>query len=93
MRERLNGYYGVSQFTVANTLASLPFIFIIAVLSSMAVYWISGLNSSGGSVIYFILALFMSLVVTEASSHAHTHGFQQCRRNPGPDGWRCLLVF
>lgn len=71
VRERLNGYYGVSQFTVANTLASLPFIFIIAVLSSMAVYWISGLNSSGGSVIYFILALFMSLVVTEASSHTH----------------------
>ena len=79
IRERLNGYYGVSQFTVrprswcssrrrprgklrlhlrgpspaapsrlpapaaprqvANTLASLPFIFLIAVVSTICVYW------------------------------------------------------
>ena len=39
LRERLNGYYGVSQFTVSNTLASLPFIFLIAVVSTCCVYW------------------------------------------------------
>ena len=33
LQERLNGYYGVSQFTVSNTLASLPFIFLISVVS------------------------------------------------------------
>ncbi len=31
IRERLNGYYRPSSFTVANTLASLPFILLIAV--------------------------------------------------------------
>jgi hypothetical protein len=35
IRERLNGYYGVSQFTVSNTLASLPFILLIAVVSTV----------------------------------------------------------
>lgn len=66
LRERLNGYYGVSQFTVANTLASLPFIFLIAVVSTVTLYWIVGLNSAGGAVIYFILDLFLSLVVVES---------------------------
>ena len=42
IRERLNGYYGVSQFTVSNTLASLPFIFLIAVVSA----WPVGTSSS-----------------------------------------------
>ena len=31
IRERLNGYYRPSSFTAANTLASLPFILLIAV--------------------------------------------------------------
>lgn len=66
LRERLNGYYGVSQFTVSNTLASLPFIFLIAVAASVCVYWIAGLLNTGGAVIYFILNLFLSLVVVES---------------------------
>ena len=39
VRERLNGYYGVSHFTVSNTLASLPFIFLISVVSTVVLYW------------------------------------------------------
>lgn len=66
IRERLNGYYGVSQFTVSNTLASLPFIFLIAVISSVCVYFIASLRMDGESVVYFILDLFISLVVVES---------------------------
>lgn len=65
-RERLNGYYGVSQFTVANTMASLPFIFLIAVVSSIPVYWIAALYSSAQAFVYFILNLFLALVVVES---------------------------
>ncbi|KAK9818551.1 hypothetical protein WJX74_006208 [Apatococcus lobatus] len=66
IQERLNGYYGVSQFVVANTIAATPFVFLIAVLSSVTVYWLASLNPSGGSVIYFILDLFLSLMVVES---------------------------
>lgn len=66
IRERLNGYYLPVTFTIANTLASLPFIFLISVVSTVCVYFIAGLSSSGGDVIYFILALFASLTVVES---------------------------
>jgi ABC-type multidrug transport system permease subunit len=66
IRERLNGYYGVSQFTVSNTLASLPFILLIAVVSTVCVYFIAGLRGGGEHVVYFILDLFASLVVVES---------------------------
>jgi hypothetical protein len=48
LRERLSGYYGVSNFVAANSLASAPFIMGIAVISSAIVYWLAGLNDSGG---------------------------------------------
>lgn len=63
IRERLNGYYGVSQFVVANSVASLPFIFLIAVLCSVPLYFLAGLDHSGDRFIYFILNLFLSLTV------------------------------
>ncbi|PSC72150.1 ABC transporter G family member 11-like [Micractinium conductrix] len=66
MRERLNGYYGVLTFTIANTLASLPFIFLISVVSTVCVYWIADLRGGGEYVIYFILNLFLALVTVES---------------------------
>lgn len=66
VRERLNGYYGVLTFTVANTLASLPFIFLIAVVSTVCVYFIAGLRGGGEAVWYFILNLFLALVTVES---------------------------
>lgn len=66
IRERLNGYYGVSVFTVANTLASLPFIALIAVVSSCCCYWIAHLRYDAGAFWYFVLNLFMSLTVVES---------------------------
>lgn len=65
-RERLNGYYGISQFAVANTLSSVPFIFVITVISTLCVYYLAALNTDSDRVIYFILDLFLSLLVVRA---------------------------
>lgn len=65
IRERLNGYYSPSSFVVANTAASSPFIFLIAAVSTVCVYFIAGLRL-GSPVIYFILDLFASLMVVES---------------------------
>jgi hypothetical protein len=66
-RERLNGYYGVATFVLANTAAGLPFIALISVASACAVYFIAGLNLNGfDRFVYFCLDLFLSLVVAES---------------------------
>lgn len=49
---------------MANTLASVPFIFLIALVSTVCVYFIANLRLGG--FIYFVLCLFMSLVVVES---------------------------
>eukprot|EP00798_Chlamydomonas_sp_ICE-L_P028073 gene28073-31177_t len=36
VRERLNGYYNIITFVVANTLASAPFIFLISIVCSLS---------------------------------------------------------
>ncbi|KAG2436775.1 hypothetical protein HXX76_006299 [Chlamydomonas incerta] len=66
IRERLNGYYSVATFALANTLASAPFIFGIAVSSSAVVYWLVGLNDQGDRFPYFFLNLFAALMCVES---------------------------
>ena len=65
-RERLNGYYDVGTFVAANTLASSPFILLIAVTSTCAVYFIANLNYGGDRLPFFILCLFLSLAAVES---------------------------
>ncbi len=42
IRERLNGYYPVGVFVMADTLAAIPFIFGIALISSCIVSGATG---------------------------------------------------
>lgn len=66
MRERLNGYYSVATFALANTIASAPFIFAIAIISSCIIYWLAALNDDGDRFPYFFTNLFLSLTVVES---------------------------
>ena len=66
LRERLNGCYGCGVFTVANTIASFPFIVGIAIISSCIVYWLVGLNDQGDRFPYFFICLGISLMVVES---------------------------
>eukprot|EP01025_Chloroclados_australasicus_P007707 TRINITY_DN1255_c0_g2_i1.p1 TRINITY_DN1255_c0_g2~~TRINITY_DN1255_c0_g2_i1.p1 ORF type:complete len:648 (-),score=54.65 TRINITY_DN1255_c0_g2_i1:460-2403(-) len=66
LRERLNGYYGVGVFSIANTITSAPFLFLISILSSLVMYWAIGLNDEGDRFPYFVLDLWISLLVVES---------------------------
>jgi len=64
--ERLSGHYSVTAFVVANTLASIPFLFLIAVSAGTLVYFMSKLHPGFGHYAYFILMLFAVLTCVES---------------------------
>uniref|UniRef100_A0A7S3R9H3 ABC transporter domain-containing protein n=1 Tax=Dunaliella tertiolecta TaxID=3047 RepID=A0A7S3R9H3_DUNTE len=70
IRERLNGYYNISTFAIANTIASAPFIFGIAISSSVVLYWLAMLNDDGDRFPYFFLNLFVALMAAESAMMA-----------------------
>ena len=64
--ERLNGHYGVAAFVISNTLASIPFLFLIALLPGTIVYFMAELHSGFGHYAFFILTLFASSTCVES---------------------------
>lgn len=66
VRERLNGYYGVAVFVLSDTLATAPFIFLIALVSTIVMYFWTNLNTEFVRIVYFVLNLFLSLMVVES---------------------------
>ncbi|KAG7377013.1 hypothetical protein PHYPSEUDO_012332 [Phytophthora pseudosyringae] len=64
-RERANSSSSVVSYVCANFLATLPGIFLIAVMSTTLVALLEGLNAFE----YFLLNLFLSLVVAESMMH------------------------
>ncbi|POM59683.1 ABC transporter-like protein [Phytophthora palmivora] len=64
-RERANSSLSVVSYVCANFLATLPGIFLIAVMSTALVVLLADLNA----IEYFLLNLFLSLVVSESMMH------------------------
>ncbi|CAL9095190.1 unnamed protein product, partial [Musa textilis] len=64
-RERLNGHYGVTAFTIANTLSATPYLALISVIPGAMAYFLVGLQRSIDHLIYFALVLFMCMMVVE----------------------------
>ncbi|KAG9415770.1 hypothetical protein AC1031_000148 [Aphanomyces cochlioides] len=65
IRERANNSLSVLSYVIANFIAALPGILLIAAISTGIVVGLVGLNSFG----YFLLNLFLSLVVAESLMH------------------------
>jgi hypothetical protein len=64
--ERLNGHYGVVAFVIGNTLSSLPFLFLISLVSGTVVYFMVHLHPGFNHYAYFVLMLFASLTCVES---------------------------
>jgi ABC-type methionine transport system permease subunit len=65
-RERMNGHYGVAVFVISNTLSSLPYIFLMALISGSIVYVMVQLHHGIEHYIYFILCLFAELACADS---------------------------
>ncbi|KAK5202784.1 hypothetical protein LTR96_011261 [Exophiala xenobiotica] len=64
-KERANGLYGPLPFTIANALVSIPWLFLIAVLFSVIVYWLSNFRATAGAFWMWVLWLFLDLLAAE----------------------------
>lgn len=61
MKETSSGSYRVSSYVIANGLVFLPFLFILALLFSVPVYWLAGLRPTFPAFMYFLLLIWLIL--------------------------------
>uniref|UniRef100_A0A1J3I8H4 ABC transporter G family member 5 n=3 Tax=Noccaea caerulescens TaxID=107243 RepID=A0A1J3I8H4_NOCCA len=61
MKETSSGSYRVSSYAVANGLVYLPFLLILAILFSVPVYWLAGLNPNFMAFLQFLLLIWLIL--------------------------------
>ncbi len=65
-RERLNGHYGVAAFVIGTSLSSLPFLFLISIVSGSIVYFMVQLHPGWDHFVYFVLMLFACVACVES---------------------------
>ncbi|WCJ28859.1 ABC-2 type transporter family protein [Euphorbia peplus] len=66
MKEASRGAYKISSYMIANTIVFLPFLFVVAVIFAVPVYWLVGLNPSLSAFIFFTFVVWV--IVLMASS-------------------------
>ncbi|KAL7003513.1 ATP-binding cassette sub- G member 8 [Sarracenia purpurea var. burkii] len=59
LRETSSGVYRLSSFLIANTLVFLPYLFAIAVVYSISVYFLVGLCATWQAFAYFVLVIWI----------------------------------
>jgi hypothetical protein len=65
-KERANGLCGPLAFTIANFLIGLPYLFFIAMLFSVVVYFLSNFTANFSTFMMWVMWLFLDLVAAEA---------------------------
>ncbi|KAF2453772.1 ABC transporter [Lineolata rhizophorae] len=66
VKERSNGLYGPTAFMIANFVTGLPYLFVIALLFSIVVYWLSNFNPTAIKFWTWVMWLFLDLVAAES---------------------------
>ncbi|KAK9292245.1 hypothetical protein L1049_020209 [Liquidambar formosana] len=61
MKETSCGSYRVSSYAIANGLVYLPFLLILAVLFTLPLYWLVGLNRNFMAFMHFLLLIWLIL--------------------------------
>lgn len=61
MKETSCGSYRVSSYAIANGLVYLPFLLILAILFTMPLYWLVGLNRNILAFLHFLLLIWLIL--------------------------------
>ncbi|XP_057421696.1 ABC transporter G family member 5 [Lotus japonicus] len=61
MKETSSGSYRVSSYAIANGLVYLPFLLILAILFTVPLYWLAGLNKNFMAFLHFLLLIWLIL--------------------------------
>ncbi|KAK7357281.1 hypothetical protein VNO80_16565 [Phaseolus coccineus] len=66
LRETSSGVYRLSSHLIANTLVFLPYLFVVAVIYSIPVYFLVGLCASWLSFAYFVLVIWVIVLMANS---------------------------
>jgi hypothetical protein len=66
LHERQARRYGPGAYALAETLASLPFVLLLALASALPLYFTADLAPGAGRLLYFVLALFLALAAADS---------------------------
>ncbi|KAK6438691.1 hypothetical protein LTR95_005110 [Oleoguttula sp. CCFEE 5521] len=66
MKERANGLYGPTSFTIANFITGIPYLFLITMLFSVVAYWLSNFRPTAGAFFTWVMWLFLDLLAAES---------------------------
>jgi len=68
VRERNNGLYGPGAYVLANSIVTIPFLFVCATVFAVICYWAIGLHPGATEFFRFLAFLFIAIYIAEAQS-------------------------
>lgn len=66
VRERMNGLYGPGAYVLANSIVTLPYLFLCVLLFAVLSYWSIGLHPGADQFFKFLGVLFLAVYTAEA---------------------------
>ncbi|GAA5882560.1 hypothetical protein JCM16303_002042 [Sporobolomyces ruberrimus] len=68
VRERRNGLYGPGVYALAQSIVSVPFLFLCSLVFALVIYWSIGMNPGANHFFRFLIYLFLALYTAESQS-------------------------